>query len=75
MAVGEAAREPVLTPREREVLELLASGLNPAQVAARLHLGPETIRSHVKSAMARLGASTRAQAVALALALEEIEPR
>jgi DNA-binding NarL/FixJ family response regulator len=75
MAVGEAARDPVLTPREREVLELLASGLSPAEVAAQLHLGAETIRSHVKSAMGRLGASTRAQAVALALALDEIEPR
>jgi DNA-binding NarL/FixJ family response regulator len=75
MAVADAARDPLLTPREREVLELLASGLSPAQVAGRLHLGPETIRSHVKSAMGRLGASTRAQAVALAVALEEIEPR
>jgi DNA-binding NarL/FixJ family response regulator len=74
MAAGEAPREPVLTPREREVLELLASGLSPAEVAARLHLGSETIRSHVKSSMAKLGASTRAQAVALALARREIEP-
>jgi DNA-binding NarL/FixJ family response regulator len=75
MVVGDAARDPLLTPREREVLELLASGLSAAEVGERLHLGGETIRSHVKSAMQRLGASTRAQAVALALALDEIEPR
>src|ERR671933_305267 len=33
MVVGDAARDPLLTPREREVLELLASGLSPAEVA------------------------------------------
>lgn len=74
MAFGDAARDPLLTPREREVLELLASGLAPGEVASRLHLSPETIRSHVKSAMGRLGASTRSHAVALALARAEIEP-
>jgi DNA-binding NarL/FixJ family response regulator len=74
MAFGDAARDPVLTAREREVLELLASGLSPAEVSERLQVSGETIRSHVKSAMAKLGASTRSHAVALALQRAEIEP-
>ena len=63
----------VLTAREREVLGLLAEGLTGAQVAERLVLTTETIRSHVKSAMARLGASTRTHAVALALRRGELD--
>ena len=55
------------TPREREVLDLLADGATDEQIAAKLSLSPATVQSHVRNAKAKLGARTRAQAVALAL--------
>ncbi len=54
-----------LTAREREVLDLLAQGDTGQQVADQLYLSPETVRTHVRNAMAKLGARTRVQAVAL----------
>jgi DNA-binding NarL/FixJ family response regulator len=62
----------VLSPREREVLDLLAKGLNGEQVAARLVLSPETVRTHVRNSMDKLGAKTRVHAVAIALRQGEI---
>ena len=56
-----------LSGREREVLGYLAEGLSGAAIAERLVLSPETVRTHVRNAMEKLGASTRSQAVALAL--------
>jgi DNA-binding NarL/FixJ family response regulator len=56
-----------LSGREQEVIELLAAGLNGEQIAARLVLSPETVKTHVRNAMQRLGARTRAHAVALAI--------
>ena len=69
-------REPgaPLSPREREILDLLAGGISGAQIAERLVLSPETVRTHVRNAMAKLGASSRAQAVALAVQRREIAP-
>jgi DNA-binding CsgD family transcriptional regulator len=61
-----------LSKREREVLELLADGLSGAEIAERLVLSPETVRTHIRNAMAKLGASTRSQAVAIALHRREI---
>src|SRR5687768_324396 len=46
---------------------MLAEGLSGAAIAKRLVLSPETVRTHVRNAMDKLGASTRSQAVALAL--------
>ena len=63
--VAGAHREP--SSREREVLALLAGGATDRQVAASLHLSPATVRTHVRNAKTKLGARTRAQAVALAL--------
>ncbi|MCW3018635.1 MAG: two component system response regulator [Solirubrobacterales bacterium] len=57
-----------LTAREREIVRLLALGSTTRQVAAGLSLSPETIRSHVRNAMSKTGAHTRAQLVALELA-------
>jgi DNA-binding NarL/FixJ family response regulator len=62
----------VLSTREREVLDLLAQGLNGEEVAARLFLSPETVRTHVRNAMRKLQADTRVHAIALALRNEEI---
>jgi len=66
---GPQAREPqpALTKREREILRLLADGMRNEQVAQRLFISPLTVRTHVKNAMEKLGAETRAQAVARAL--------
>jgi DNA-binding NarL/FixJ family response regulator len=62
----------VLSPREREVLDLLAKGLNGEEVAERLVLSPETVRTHVRNAMEKLEANTRVHAVAIALRQGEI---
>jgi DNA-binding CsgD family transcriptional regulator len=61
-----------LSKREREVLELVADGLSGAEIAEGLVLSPETVRTHIRNAMAKLGASTRSQAVAIALHRREI---
>ena len=57
-----------LTDREREVIRLVALGSTTRQMASDLHLSPDTIRSHVRNSMAKIGAHTRAQLVALVLA-------
>ncbi len=66
------ARTP--TSRERQILAMLAEGDTDAQVAAQLGLSPATVQTHVRNAKAKLGARTRAQAVALALRQGLIEP-
>jgi PAS domain S-box-containing protein len=60
------------TPREREVLALLAAGATDEQIAEMLELSPATVQTHVRNAKAKLGARTRAQAVAMALQHEMI---
>jgi DNA-binding NarL/FixJ family response regulator len=82
VAIGEAYVDPVLagvlvsaqteklpslTQREREVLRLLADGLSNEEIGKRLFISPETVRTHVRKAMAKLAADTRTQAVAEAL--------
>jgi PAS domain S-box-containing protein len=57
----------VLTKREREVVTLIAMGLETDQIAVELHVSPETVRTHVRNAMSKLGAHTRAQLVAIVL--------
>jgi DNA-binding NarL/FixJ family response regulator len=56
-----------LSTREREVLRLLAAGGSYAQIGSELFLSPDTVRAHAQRAMAKLGARTRTQAVAVAL--------
>jgi DNA-binding CsgD family transcriptional regulator len=67
-------RERDPTSRERQVLRLLASGATDVQIAAWLSLSPATVQTHVRNAKAKLGARTRAQAVALALQRGMIRP-
>lgn len=69
------ARKGPLSNREREVFELLAEGLSGAQIAQRLVLSPETVRTHIRNAMGKLGASTRSQALVIALRRREIAQR
>ena len=57
----------MLTPREREILQLLADGMSNADVAKRLFISQETVKSHVRHILAKLEADTRTHAVAIAL--------
>jgi two-component system, NarL family, nitrate/nitrite response regulator NarL len=58
-----------LTPRQLEILQLIASGATTREIADRLVLSPETVRWHVKAILRKLGARTRAEA---ASALREV---
>jgi DNA-binding NarL/FixJ family response regulator len=57
---------PRLTEREWEILRLLANGLGNEEIGKALFVSPATVRTHLRNAMVKLGASTRAQAVAIA---------
>lgn len=59
-----AAPGGTLTSREREVLGLMAAGLMNKQIAARLAISPHTVKFHVASVLAKLGAASRTEAVA-----------
>ena len=66
------ARELGLTPRERDVLRLLADGHSNESIGRELFISPDTARTQLGTAMAKLGVSTRTQAVAAALRHELI---
>lgn len=63
------ATEPLsaLTPRENEVLQMLASGLGNKAIAARLGISDHTAKFHVAQILAKLGAASRAEAVSIAM--------
>jgi DNA-binding CsgD family transcriptional regulator len=63
---------PQLTQREREVLRLLSDGFANEEIGRELFISPETVRTHIRKAMGKLGAETRTQAVAKALRLSLI---
>jgi two-component system, NarL family, response regulator YdfI len=63
--LGELA-EP-LTPRESEVLQMLASGLGNKEVAAKLDISEHTVKFHVASILGKLGAASRTEAVSLGI--------
>jgi PAS domain S-box-containing protein len=65
------AAELVLTGREREIVTLIALGRETGEIAEELHISPETVRTHVRNAMSKLGARTRAQLVAVVLCSEQ----
>src|SRR5258705_10988345 len=62
---GSEARR--LTRREREIISLLAAGMNAEQVAASLVISPFTVRTHIRNAKDKLGAHTTAHAIAMTL--------
>jgi PAS domain S-box-containing protein len=70
--VAAGSDRPRLSGREREVMTLVASGLQSGDIAERLFLSPETVKSHVQNALGKLGAHTRAHAVAIALVTGQI---
>nr|WP_269128730.1 response regulator transcription factor [Nonomuraea sp. K271] len=59
----DAAHVPGLTPRELDVVRLLARGLNNAEIAATLYVTRETVKTHVGNVLDKLGARDRTQAV------------
>jgi PAS domain S-box-containing protein len=61
----DSVRAP-LTPRQEEVLRLLAAGRSTDEIAAELHLARETVRNHVRAVLRALGAHTRLEAVVTA---------
>jgi DNA-binding NarL/FixJ family response regulator len=63
-----AARRPVtLSAREREILQLLADGLTGEEIAERLVLSAETVKTHIRNAMAKLEARNRVHAILIAV--------
>jgi DNA-binding CsgD family transcriptional regulator len=73
-ALQTALAEPMLTPREREVFQLLARGRTAPEIAAALFISPATVRTHVQNGVGRLGAKTRVEAISIAMKNGEIEP-
>jgi DNA-binding NarL/FixJ family response regulator len=64
---GTSARMAQLTDRELDVLRLMVNGLNRAAISARLYRSPNTVRTHIGNIMAKMGAHSTAEAVAIAL--------
>lgn len=69
---GNGAAAKALSSRESEILGFLADGLTGEEIARRLVLSPETVRTHVRNATEKLDARTRTEAVVKALEREEI---
>ena len=63
---GEQGRFPTLTPREAQILEQIAQGLDNAQIAARLELSEKTVRNHITSIFDKLAVENRSQAIVMA---------
>jgi DNA-binding NarL/FixJ family response regulator len=72
MSQNSTRRQPSLSVREREIIQLLAEGLTGEEVADRLVLSTETIKTHIRNAMTKLEARNRVHAIAIALRAGEI---
>lgn len=63
---GATAEQPTLSPRQMEILHLVAKGFSNKEIAQLLGIGTESVKQHLKTTFQRLGASSRAEAVAMA---------
>lgn len=70
----ETTAPSLLTPRETDVLDLLAQGRSNKQIANELGLGLRTVEGHVSSVLGKLGVQSRTEAVALALGSRLVKP-
>jgi DNA-binding NarL/FixJ family response regulator len=68
-AVKPPANGPALTPRQREILCLIADGVRARQIAARLKLSEATVRNHIRAILLELGVHSQLEAVARARSL------
>jgi PAS domain S-box-containing protein len=66
-AAGRPPAVAPLTAREQEIVRRIALGEVTADICGELHIAPDTVRAHVRNAMAKTGARTRAQLIAIAL--------
>ena len=65
--LSEEESIPELSPRQREILESITRGLRNAQIALQLDISAESVKTHMTKLFAKLGAASRAEAVAIAL--------
>jgi len=65
--LADRITQPMLTPRELEVLQLVAKGMRNKEIAAHLHISDETAQGHVKSILAKLHVQDRTEAVTVAI--------
>ena len=73
-AEGGRNRDIVLSPRELEILALLAEGVGQAEIAQRLVVSPKTVGTHIQHILSKLNVHSRAQAVAEAYRLGLVRP-
>jgi DNA-binding NarL/FixJ family response regulator len=66
-SLSSADQVAALTPREREIIAMIASGLTADEIADRLFLSPLTVKTHINHAMSKLSLRTRTQLVRVAI--------
>jgi PAS domain S-box-containing protein len=75
VALTWQSRRPALTKREAELVGHVAMGKRAHEIASELHLATSTVQTHLSNAMAKFGATSQAQLVALALTRGELGPQ
>lgn len=70
-----AKHRSILTPREREIFNLLIDDFTTKEIAKQLGISEKTVRNHISNTIQKLGVSGRAQAILELLRLEELQLR
>jgi DNA-binding NarL/FixJ family response regulator len=71
----ERQRANRLTPRQIEIMQLMAEGASMREIGERLHVSPATLRTHVQNILTRLGVHTKVEALALAIRQDKVRAR